>query len=127
MAGAAVLAQENAAVQAVSARDERRVSEALRLIEAEAEQPITVAGLARVVAMSPYHFLRTFSAVAGVTPHQFILGLRLRRAGVRLRQSNDPITDIAFDAGFGDLSSFNRPLPPGFGVTPGAWRRQARP
>ncbi len=54
--------------------------------------------------MSPYHFLRTFRQVAGMTPHQFVLRTRLHRAAVRLRTSDEPISAIAFDAGFGDLS-----------------------
>ena len=72
--------------------------------------------------MSPYHFLRTFRAVAGVTPYQFILGQRLRQAATRMRQTTDPIADIAFESGFGDLSTFNRRFRRVMGVTPGAWR-----
>jgi len=124
MAGAAVLSQEGASVAPASARDRRRVTEAVRLIEAEPDEPITLTGLARAVAMSPYHFLRTFSAVVGLTPHQFILGQRLRRAAARLRRTDDPIADIAFDSGFGDLSTFNRRFRRIMGVTPSAWRQR---
>jgi AraC family transcriptional regulator len=99
-----------------------RISDAIRLIEGKSDEPITLAGLARAVAMSPYHFLRTFRAVTGVTPYQFILGQRLRQAAARLRQTADPIVDIAFDAGFGDLSTFNRRFRRIMGKTPSAWR-----
>ena len=58
--------------------------------------------------MSPYHFLRTFRAVVGMTPHQFILRTRLNRAAVRLRRTDEHISAIAFAAGFNDLSTFNR-------------------
>jgi AraC-like DNA-binding protein len=124
LAGAAVLSQEGASVMPASARDERRVSDAVRRIEAAPDEAITLTGLARAVAMSPYHFLRTFSAVVGLTPHQFILGQRLRRAAARLRQTADPISEIAFDAGFGDLSTFNRRFRRIMGVTPGTWRQR---
>lgn len=125
MAAAAVLAQESTSFQDVSTRDERRVNGVLRLIETAPEKPVTVAGLARAVAMSPYHFLRTFRTVAGMTPHQFILGQRLRRAAGQLRQTCDPIAEIAFDAGFGDLSSFNRRFRRIMGVSPSTWRRMS--
>jgi AraC family transcriptional regulator len=123
MAAAAVMAQDTASLQAVSVRDERRVSATLRLIETQPEHPVTVADLAQAVAMSPYHFLRSFRAVVGMTPYQFILGQRLRRAAGQLRQTCDPIAEIAFDAGFGDLSSFNRRFRRVVGVPPSTWRR----
>ena len=50
-------------------------------------------------AMSRYHFLRTFRAVVGMTPHQYILHTRLHRAAVRLRRTSDSISAIAFAAG----------------------------
>jgi AraC family transcriptional regulator len=111
-------------VPAPSARDERRIGAALRLIEAHADQPLSVAKLARVAAMSPYHFLRTFRALVGMTPHQFILHARMRRAAVGLRQTSDRVSAIAFAAGFGDLSTFNRRFVRIFGVSPSAYRSQ---
>lgn len=122
VAGTAVLAQEGASVRPATVREEKRVSDAIRLIERNPVEPITLASLARAAAMSPYHFLRTFRAVAGVTPYQLVLGQRLRQAAARLRQSADPITDVAFEAGFGDLSTFNRRFRRIMGVTPRAWR-----
>jgi AraC family transcriptional regulator len=105
-----------------SARDARRVTAALRRIETEADDALSLAELARSAAMSPYHFLRTFRAVVGVTPHQFILQTRLRRAAVRLARSVDSISAIAFASGFGDLSTFNRRFRQVMGSTPGAYR-----
>ena len=78
--------------------------------------------LAREAGMSPYHFLRTFRQVAGVTPHQYVLRTRLNRAAVRLRTCGEPISAIAFDAGFGDLSTFNRRFRRLMGCSPGAYR-----
>src|SRR5262249_15914453 len=77
-------------------------------IEADADEKIALAALANEAAMSPYHFLRTFMQVVGMSPHQFVLRTRLNRAAVRLRQSDDPIAAIAYGAGFNDLSTFNR-------------------
>jgi AraC family transcriptional regulator len=124
---AAAAAVESGAGEAVcDLRHERRVTEALRRIEAEPEEPVTLRQLARDVAMSPYHFLRTFNAVSGVTPYQFVLTQRLRRAALRLRRTTDPISAIAYEAGFDDLSTFNRRFRRIMGMTPGAWRTTRR-
>lgn len=105
-----------------SARDQRRVTQALRRIDAHAHESLPLADLARGVATSPYHFLRTFQQVAGITPHQYLLHTRLRRAAVRLRRSDEPISTIAFDAGFNDLSTFNRRFRRVMGSSPSAYR-----
>jgi len=104
-------------------RDEKRVTEALRRIEAESDRPLSLRELARDAAMSPYHFLRTFRSVAGVTPHQFLLHTRLQRAAARLRCSSERISAIAADAGFNDLSTFNRRFRRLIGTNPGDRQR----
>jgi len=106
------------------ARDERRVSAALRHIEACADEPLSLAELAGIAAMSPYHFLRTFRALVGMTPHQFILHTRMNRAVVRLRRTSENVSAIAFAAGFSDLSTFNRRFQRIFGLSPSAYRAQ---
>lgn len=105
-----------------TARDEKRIGAVVRYIEARADDDLDIGTLADVARMSPYHFLRTFRRVVGLTPHRFILQTRLRRAAVRLRGSDAPITGIAFDAGFNDLSAFNRAFRATFGTTPTGYR-----
>lgn len=109
-----------------SARDERRISAALRHVEARADEILPLTDLARDAAMSPYHFLRTFRALVGMTPHQFILHTRLNRAAIRLRRTSENISTIAFAAGFGDLSTFNRRFQRIFGQSPSAYRVRGR-
>jgi AraC-like DNA-binding protein len=58
-----------------------------------------------------------------VTPHQYLLRARLRRAAVRLVSEEKKIAEIAFDSGFGDLSNFNRAFRNEFGMTPRMYRR----
>jgi AraC-like DNA-binding protein len=53
--------------------------------------------------------------MTGMTPHQYVLRSRLHRAAVRLRLSDEPISAIAFDAGFNDLSHFQPPFQAGHG------------
>jgi AraC family transcriptional regulator len=108
--------------RAPTSRDERRVAQAVRRIEACSHEKLTLNDLAADVAASPYHFLRVFEQVVGVTPGQYILRDRLRRAAVRLRSSADRVADIALETGFGDLSTFNRHFRRGFGATPNAFR-----
>lgn len=107
-----------------SPRDERRISAVLRHIEEHAEEPIDLAALAAIACMSRYHFLRTFRRVAGVTPYNFLIGIRMRRAAVRLTTTAAPVSAIAYETGFGDLSTFNGRFREIFGVTPGGLRKK---
>jgi AraC-like DNA-binding protein len=100
-----------------------RVSRVIRAIENDPSTPGDLAGLARVARLSPYHFLRTFQVVTGITPHQYLLRARLRRAAVRLLSDKRNIAEIALDCGFGDLSNFNRAFRTEFGITPRMYRR----
>ncbi|RWB68983.1 MAG: AraC family transcriptional regulator [Mesorhizobium sp.] len=124
LAGAVVAAAAGSfrTARTPSRRDQKRVAEAVRLIELNAERPLSLAELAGATATSPYHFLRTFRQVAGMTPYQFLLRTRLHRAAVRLRSSGATISTIAFDAGFNDLSTFNRRFRRAMGEAPGAYR-----
>lgn len=114
--------RQRPARRATTARDERRVTLALRRIETGSQRRLTLAALAREAGLSPFHFLRTFRAVAGLTPYQFILRTRLHRAALRLRRGAEAVTDIAYDCGFNDLSTFNRRFRRLMGVPPGMWR-----
>jgi len=105
-----------------SVRDERRITMAVRRIEAQADEHLGLNALACGAAMSPYHFLRTFRQATGMTPHRYVLHTRLHRAAQRLRASADPISMIAFEAGFNDLATFNRRFRRLIGMTPSAFR-----
>ena len=121
----AVAAGPSGTARTPSRRDQKRVAEAVRLIELNAERALSLTELADQTATSPYHFLRIFRQVAGMTPYQFLLRTRLHRAAVRLRSSNEAISTIAFDAGFNDLSTFNRRFRRGMGQAPGAYRARS--
>lgn len=81
---------------------------------------------ARETGLSPFHFLRLFARVLGVTPHQYLLRSRLRRAARLLSDDARPITDIAFDVGFADLSNFVRSFHRAAGISPRGFRRIAK-
>jgi AraC-like DNA-binding protein len=108
------------------ANAELRVTRVVRLIERHTEARLTLGALAREAGLSPYHFLRTFYALTGVTPHQYVMRVRLRNAAVQLRSVPAPIIDIALQSGFGDVSNFNRAFRAEFGINPREYRRSRR-
>jgi AraC-like DNA-binding protein len=106
----------------VLARDERRVTDIVRQLERTSEEPHALFDLAQRAGLSPFHFLRVFRNVTGVSPHQFLLRLRLNAAALKLRGTTDPITDIAYATGFEDLSNFIRTFRAEFGTAPSRYR-----
>jgi len=102
---------------------EARVTRAIRAIDRHPHDPLTLEALAREAGLSPYHFLRTFERLTGVTPHQYVRRARLREAARRLMAERGTVLDIALDCGFGDVSNFNRAFRTEFGRTPLAFRR----
>ena len=104
-----------------------RVTRALRTIEAQPGDVLTLRRLAREVGLSPFHFLRLFERVTGATPHQYVMRTRLRTAATRLVTAEAKIVDVALDAGFNDVSTFNRAFRSEFGVSPRVYRNSKRP
>jgi len=101
-----------------------RVTRSVRMIERHPDSGLEVGSLAREAGLSPYHFLRTFERLTGLTPHQYVRRARLREAATRLAAEPGKILDIAFDCGFGDVSNFNRAFRTEFGVSPRGFRRE---
>jgi len=110
----------------LTARDRRRAVEAALWIEANSHLDIELEDAARQAAVSPYHFLRLFATVLGVTPHQYLLRTRLRRAARHLAGDDKPVTEIAYDVGFNDLSNFVRSFHRAAGVSPLKFRQGSR-
>lgn len=110
--------------------DERRVTAAVRFLASTAldldEKRLSLGALAHEVGMSRYHFLRTFRDLVGMTPHQYLLHLRMTKAATDLRVTDEPVTAIALSAGFNDLSTFSRRFRRLMGASPAAYRRGER-
>jgi AraC-like DNA-binding protein len=111
---------------AVDARNRRRAVEVAHWIDENAAEPISLEDAARRAGFSAFHFLRVFSATLGVTPHQHLLRARLRRAARLLAEADRPVTDVALDCGFADLSNFVRTFRRAAGLPPAAFRRASR-
>ncbi len=110
----------------VTARDRRRAVEAALWIEAHSHREIELEDIARQAGVSAFHFLRSFASVLGVTPHQYLLRSRLRRAARQLTDDDKPVTDVAYDVGFNDLSNFVRTFHRAAGVSPLKFRQASR-
>ena len=106
--------------------DRRRAVEAAHWIDSHSSTEIDLADAARAARMSPFHFLRVFSGALGVTPHQYLVRSRLRHAARLLADEERPITDVALDVGFADLSNFVRTFHRAAKVSPRAFRKAAR-
>lgn len=99
-----------------------RIAEVVRYLDRHYAEPCSLRDLAAMAGLSRFHFLRLFRAATGVSPHQHIIALRLRAAADRLRSTAEPVTLIALDVGFNDLSHFNLLFRRSFGVAPRQWR-----
>jgi AraC family transcriptional regulator len=108
------------------ASERRRAVRAAMWLDAHSHEPVDLEGAAKEAGLSPFHFLRSFARVLGVTPHQYLVRSRLRRAARLLAGDARSITEIALDVGFNDLSNFVRTFHRAAGVSPGAFRRAAR-
>ncbi|MDO9563230.1 MAG: AraC family transcriptional regulator [Bradyrhizobium sp.] len=111
---------------ATGARDRRRAVETALWIDAHSHENIDLEQAAAQAGTSPFHFLRLFSAVLGVTPHQYLVRSRLRHAARLLADNEISVTDVAYDVGFGDLSNFVRTFHRAAGVSPRRFRAASR-
>jgi AraC family transcriptional regulator len=108
----------------IKAAVEWKIMQAVRQIEASAHETLSLQKLAEGVGLSRSHFLRQFHRITAMTPYQFVLHMRLRRAALQLEISKKPVTTIAFDQGFGDLSTFVAQFKRCFGLSPAHYRRK---
>jgi AraC-like DNA-binding protein len=121
-----VVSGEMRAPGPAKARDRRRAVETALWIDENSHREIDLEQAASRAELSPFHFLRLFSGVLGVTPHQYLVRSRLRHAARLLAEAEISITDIAYDVGFGDLSNFVRTFHRAAGVSPLKFRQASR-
>jgi|SRR5215472_13519933 len=105
---------------------QKRMIAVLVFIDQHLNEPMTVAELARVANFSPFHFHRVFRAFLGEPLHKYVRRLRLERAALQLRHTEDPITEITFNVGFDTPAAFTRAFRERFGTTPSGFREQNR-
>ena len=103
-----------------------RLCRAREMLRVVADRPLTIDEVAREAAMSPFHFIRQFSALFGDTPHQFRIEARLDRAKRLLARGQHSVTDVCMEVGFSSLGSFSDLFSRRVGMPPSAYRRRAR-
>jgi AraC-like DNA-binding protein len=100
----------------------RRMLRARDAIDRAYAQPLDIPFLAGVAHVSEAHFIRTFRATFGETPHRYLQRRRVERAMFLLRETERSVTDICLDVGFGSLGTFSRTFRDIVGVNPTDYR-----
>lgn len=104
----------------------RRLLRARDRMDVASDEPWPVERLARVSGVSPAHFARSFRDAFGVPPHRYLLTRRIERAKALLRDTDLPITEIAFQTGWNSLGTFGRTFRDIVGESPGVVRERER-
>jgi transcriptional regulator GlxA family with amidase domain len=105
----------------------RRLLRARDAMDRGYARPLDVPALARIACVSEAHFIRTFRATFGETPHRYLQRRRVERSMWLLRESDRSVTEICLDVGFTSLGTFSRTFREIVGVSPVAYRRRTTP
>ena len=100
----------------------RRLLRARDAMDGSYARPLDIPALARIAHVSEAHFIRSFRAVFGETPHRYLQRRRVERSMFLLRESDRSVTDVCLDVGFASLGTFSRTFREIVGVSPSAYR-----
>jgi AraC-like DNA-binding protein len=103
----------------------RRMLRARDAMDRGYAKPLDVPALARIAYVSEAHFIRTFRATFGETPHRYLQRRRVERAMFLLRETDRPVTEICLDVGFTSLGTFGRTFREIVGESPTRYRAAA--
>jgi transcriptional regulator GlxA family with amidase domain len=103
----------------------RRMLRARDAMDRDYARPLQVPVLARIALTSEAHFIRTFRATFGETPHRYLQRRRVERAMFLLRESDRSVSDICLDVGFTSLGTFSRTFQSIVGEPPTTYRWRA--
>lgn len=101
---------------------QRQLAQVLDYMDAHLEQDLKLAELAQLLDMSQFHFSRLFKQSMGLSPFQYLLQQRVERAKQLLKQTDQPIVDIAFECGFSSHSHLSKQFRQMTGLTPKVYR-----
>jgi len=91
---------------------------AIEYIQDQLHEDLSVAGIARAVYMSPYHFSRLFKRATGQSPYRYVIEARAKRAKELLRSRKFSISEVAYQVGFADQSHLTYHVKKFYGLTP---------
>ncbi len=125
-----LLIQRGIDIRRSSARASRFSARALAMlgdyIESRLSESVTLDELARTVQLSPFHFARSFKLSTGLAPHQYLLARRIDWVKNQIMTTKMPVRELAWAAGFENLSHFRRQFVRQVGVLPAALRQASR-
>src|ERR687893_466286 len=104
----------------------RRMLRARDAMDRSYAEPLDVATLAALAHVSEAHFIRTFRATFGETPHRYLQRRRVERSMFLLRSTELSVTEICLDVGFASLGTFSRTFRDIVGESPSAYRGRGR-
>jgi AraC family transcriptional regulator len=87
-------------------------------------EDISLLQIATHCYVSPFHFSRLFKTFTSVSPHQYLLTLRLKNAELLLRNTSQPMADIAFSSGFNSVEHFTAAFKQKYNCPPATYRQQ---
>ncbi len=115
-------------MKATTALDyQERILRTLVHIQHHLDEPLELDSLARVACFSPFHFHRVFRALVGEPVQEHVRRLRLERAAIRLKLQDEPVTDLALDAGYESHEAFTRAFHNMFHMSPSQFRGAHQP
>lgn len=101
-----------------------RLQKAKYLINEQPEKQWSMHELSSAVSLSEFHFYRTFKKAFKVTPYQYIIVQRIKKAGNLLQNNSLQMSEIALSTGFADIYSFSKAFKKFTGICPSAYRRK---
>lgn len=101
-----------------------RIQIVIDYIHAHLDSELSISTLARLMQVSPFHFIRLFKRTMGITPHSYIMKQRIERAKVLLKGTNLSVAEIAYDIGFCSQSRFTTVFSQYVQASPTAYRKQ---
>jgi AraC-like DNA-binding protein len=104
----------------------RRMLRARDAMDRTFAEPLCIARLAQIADVSEAHFIRTFRATFGETPHRYLQRRRVERAMFLLRSTERSVTDVCLDVGFNSLGTFSRTFQEIVGESPTTFRQRGQ-
>ena len=117
-----LLIRKYPSVKEVSSPDREQLKMVLHKIEKNIDENLTVGEMAKFCGWSDSHFMRWFKKMTGLSLIAYVNERRLAVAAEALKKTDDKILNISQDAGFTNLSNFNRQFRKRYGVTPKEYR-----